>query len=242
LRPVLTLLGATVIRNKESKAVLGAAVAVEFIHSSSLIFDDLPAMDDAKERRGKTSLHNRFGEPIAILVALALLNACYGILHHNSAALRQRIQRFHHELVKNIGPEGLIGGQFYDLIGATKERIKKLSTLKSLKTRALIRLSLRSGAILAGADEGQLKALTRYGDLIGHAYQIKDDLMDIQEDKLRGRGTSSVGLLLGDKKNEEANLISIIEEAKEEIIAEFKNTKSSSLLCQMADFIVSREA
>ncbi|HNQ14600.1 MAG TPA: polyprenyl synthetase family protein, partial [Pyrinomonadaceae bacterium] len=114
LRPVLTMLGAELVGGN-AESVLPAAVAGEYIHTSSLIFDDLPCMDDAEMRRGKTSVHEKFGEGLAVLVAIGFLNASYGLVFVNHANLPERAMLAHAELVECIGAAGMVGGQAVDL-------------------------------------------------------------------------------------------------------------------------------
>ena len=114
LRPVLTLLGAELFHGR-AEQMLPAAVAVEFIHTSSLIFDDLPAMDNAQERRGKVSVHEKFGEGLAILVAIGFLNASYPLVFVNHTDLPERAMLAHAEIVECVGAAGMIGGQSVDL-------------------------------------------------------------------------------------------------------------------------------
>ncbi len=180
LRPVLTLLGAELVGGR-AEDVIPAAVAGEFIHTSSLIFDDLPAMDNASERRGKTSLHEKFGEGLAILVAIGFLNSAYGLVFVNHKNQPERAIAAHAEIVECVGASGMLGGQSVDLALAKGANFDSVSgdnfeSVRNLKTSALMRLSLRVGAILAGANSNQLKNLSRFAELLGDAYQISDDL------------------------------------------------------------------
>lgn len=109
LRPVLTLLGAEIV-DGNAKSVLPAAIAIEFIHSSSLIFDDLPCMDNSTERLGKQPLHEEYNEGLAILVALGLLNAAYGLVFVNHLAQPERVIAAHSEIVECVGASGMVGG------------------------------------------------------------------------------------------------------------------------------------
>ena len=109
LRPVLTLLGAELFGGK-AEIIMPAAIAGEFIHTSSLIFDDLPCMDNSSERRGKTSVHEKFGEGLAILVAIGFLNASYALVFVNHAGLPERAMLAHAEIVECIGASGMLGG------------------------------------------------------------------------------------------------------------------------------------
>jgi geranylgeranyl diphosphate synthase, type II len=241
LRPVLTLLGAEAVGGPAA-AVMPAAVAVEFVHTCSLIFDDLPCMDDAEERRGRESLHRRYGESTAVLAALSLLNCSYPlVLRCEAAADHARAVRAHAELVECIGTNGMVTGQTVDLsegAGGGDE----LGTVRNLKTSALMRTALRLGAILSGAGERQLSALTRYAELLGEAYQITDDVQDIAEDAALAGATSRPQTLafrrgVGGARRRAATLLG---EAKESVLGEFGPTRGAQRLCALADHIAAR--
>lgn len=170
LRPVLSLLAAQAAGCVAEDA-LPAACAVEFLHGSSLIFDDLPAMDDASLRRGRPALHLAFGEDMALLAALALLNRAYAIF-----AVSPRLMA---EAVASIGENGMIGGQSIDLASRAEARDwDAQAASRNQKTTALMRLTLVSGALAAGAGERDVEALARCGEVLGEAYQVCDDLHD----------------------------------------------------------------
>lgn len=246
LRPVLTLLAAELVGGSREKT-LPTAAAIEFVHTSSLIFDDLPCMDDAPERRGKTSLHTKYGEGTAVLVGLALLNASYGLVFTNANGNSNQAIRAHAELVDCIGASGMVGGQSLDLEMAVKNHnlvsADRFETLRNLKTSALMRMALRVGAILSEAREDQLQALSRYADLLGDAYQTSDDLLDLEEDLHISKTTErrqSYALEQGidDAKKRVASLVA---EAKNVLQIEFGNTAPQQLLCSMADYIAERK-
>ncbi len=154
MRPILTLLGAESVGG-DFDAALDAGCAVEFLHASSLIFDDLPAMDNARERRGLPALHLVFGEDVAVLAALALFNQAYAIFG--------RSPRLIAEATSCIGVSGMIGGQAVEGME---------------KTTSLLRLALTAGAIACGASSADVRALARCGECLGEAYQLYDDLLD----------------------------------------------------------------
>ncbi|MGD9344802.1 MAG: polyprenyl synthetase family protein, partial [Candidatus Aminicenantes bacterium] len=162
--------------------------AVELIHNYSLVHDDLPSMDDDEFRRGKPTCHKAFGEGIALLVGDALLTLAFEVMASaplgiNSDAKKERSIA---ELSRLAGTEGMIGGQLLD-ITLTPESISEelFHELVQKKTGALITASVRIGAILGGADDSRMEAITRYGENIGLAFQIKDDLLDTMEDTQR---------------------------------------------------------
>lgn len=244
LRPALTLLGAELFGGS-AESVLPAAVAGEFIHTSSLIFDDLPCMDNATERRGKMSLHQKFGEGLAVLVAIGFLNASYGLVFVNHANLPERAMLAHAELVECIGASGMIGGQSVDLAiaaGAGGAGGADSESVRNLKTSALMRLSIRVGAILAGANPIDLVKLSRFAELLGDAYQLGDDLIDLDEDD---------AIFAADRKtfagNEgraaaERRLVNMIDDAKRVLVENFPSSEARSCLIQFADYLAERRA
>ena len=247
LRPVLTLLGAEIVDGNPKK-VLPAAIAVEFIHSSSLIFDDLPCMDNAFERRGKKSLHEKYGEGLAILAALGLLNASYGLVFVNHLELPDRAIQAHAEIIECVGASGMVGGQSIDLAlakgAAPADSFKQNNSFESdrnLKTSALMRLALRVGAILAGADYLQLKSLSRFAELLGDAYQLSDDLLDLQEDGAIFQTRKTYALSYG-KDTARLRLKTLTEEAKRVLVENFPSNNARSSLIQLADYLADRKS
>jgi geranylgeranyl diphosphate synthase type II len=178
LRGVLVLASADLLRGDED-AVLPLACAVEMVHASSLILDDLPSMDDASLRRGKPALHRVVGEANAILASVALLNLAYATVAEASA-LRERTRREAALcLARAIGSEGLIGGQVADLAGTGRRLdLDALEYVHSHKTGALFQAAAELGALGAGGRERDLEALRRYAKNLGLAFQVTDDLLD----------------------------------------------------------------
>lgn len=173
LRPALAL-GAAELMGANDNAAMPAACAVEMVHTYSLIHDDLPSMDNDDLRRGKPTLHKVYGEAIAILAGDALLTMAFDIL-----ADADNVQVIK-EIAQAAGVAGMAGGQVIDLQSEGKHiGLDALRRLHSCKTGALIRASVRTGAILAGAAAASLEALTHYGDHIGLAFQIADDILDV---------------------------------------------------------------
>jgi geranylgeranyl diphosphate synthase type II len=177
LRPALVL-GAAELVAGDSEPALPVACALEMIHTYSLIHDDLPAMDDDDLRRGKPSLHKSHGEALAILAGDALLTMAFDL-----AADAGHLDIIH-EIAQAAGVAGMVGGQVLDLqsegVALTVERLEQIH---HYKTGALIRCSVRCGALIAGADQHQLQALTVYGETIGLAFQIADDILDVSGDE-----------------------------------------------------------
>ncbi|TWT41595.1 polyprenyl synthetase family protein [Botrimarina hoheduenensis] len=187
LRPRLVAYAAQACGAKIQDA-LPAAAAVEFIHAYSLIHDDLPAMDDDDLRRGRPTVHRQFDEALAILAGDALQALAFETLATRLADPRVAA-RACAELAAAAGPGGLVGGQVDDLAGAeaappeTEARLLHLRRIHARKTSALITVSLRLGAIIAHADKPTIDRLTRYGQAIGMAFQVTDDLLDAQGDQ-----------------------------------------------------------
>jgi geranylgeranyl diphosphate synthase type II len=178
VRPVLTLLAAELCGGTSAGA-LGAAAAAELVHTSSLILDDLPSMDDAALRRGRPSNHVKFGEAIAILAAFGLLNLAFGTLARRyDGALAARLSTL---LSDAVGGDGLIGGQAADLL-ATEQEIgfELLERIHRGKTGALFNASAVAGAMTAGADAASIAALSAFAKNLGLAFQIVDDLLDVE--------------------------------------------------------------
>jgi len=182
LRPLLVLLACEAVGGNPEDA-LPAAVALEMIHTYSLIHDDLPAMDDDDYRRGRRTCHRVYGEAVAILAGDALLTHAFQVLADPAATRVPPAQRLQvvAEIAEAAGSRGMVGGQAMDILAEGREIDRPtLLYLHTHKTGALIRASVRVGAIAGGAGEEQLLALTRYGERIGLAFQIVDDILDIE--------------------------------------------------------------
>jgi geranylgeranyl diphosphate synthase type II len=186
LRPVLALAAANACGG-DLDAILPAACGLEMIHTYSLIHDDLPALDDDEWRRGVPTCHVKFGEATAILAGDALLThglECFSV-HPAEAKYDAARSRAAAAVASAIGTRGMIGGQMED-IEAERERpagdrtLERLERIHAHKTGALIRASLAVGGILSFAAEDALRLLDRYGEALGLAFQIKDDLLDVE--------------------------------------------------------------
>ena len=182
LRPVL-LLGTYEIFKGNIETVIPFACAMEMIHTYSLIHDDLPAMDNDDYRRGRLSNHKKFGEATGILAGDGLLNRAFetGL----EAALKSKLDiknsvKALYEIAKSSGADGMIGGQIVDMYGHEKvSSIEDLKYMYSLKTGAIIKSSVVAGAILGGASDEEIKALEKYAEKLGIAFQIEDDILDV---------------------------------------------------------------
>jgi geranylgeranyl diphosphate synthase type II len=173
LRPALAL-GAAEIAGAGADVAMPAACALEMVHTYSLIHDDLPSMDNDVLRRGKPTAHVQFGEALAILSGDALLTLAFEVIARTGRADAVA------ELARAAGAEGMAGGQVIDLASENRQlTLDELRHLHACKTGALIRVAVRLGAMLADADAATLDALTRYGEHIGLAFQIADDILDV---------------------------------------------------------------
>jgi geranylgeranyl diphosphate synthase type II len=194
IRPILALAACDAV-GADGRRILPLVVALEFVHTYSLIHDDLPAMDDDDLRRGHPTNHRVFGEDMAILAGDALQALAFAALtdgrNHGDIPAAVRLAAVA-ELAAAAGAAGLVGGQALDLraeappaVAPADEagRAAALATLDDIharKTGALMRAAVRMGAILGGATEGQLLALTRYGEAVGLLFQIADDVLDVE--------------------------------------------------------------
>ncbi len=188
VRPILAIASAEAVGAKTA-GLLPIAGALELIHTYSLIHDDLPAMDDDDFRRGRPTCHKVFGDALAILAGDGLLNRAFEVLsdpRRLKAVPVNRMMMIMSEISRASGVFGMVGGQVVDMESEGKEvDFATLEYIHTHKTGALIRASVRVGALYARAGEKRLKALTRYGELVGLAFQIADDILDItgaQED------------------------------------------------------------
>ncbi len=195
LRPILVIAGAEVA-GAPPDTVLPSACAVELIHTYSLIHDDLPAMDDSATRRGRPTCHIVFGEAMAVLAGDALHALAFELLAHNAEVgdvPPSRVVRAIGEVTRGIGTAGMVGGQVLDLLAvgdpSSRDSVREIHRLK---TGSLIRACLKIGGILGGARPADLRVLDRYGEHLGLAFQIVDDILDVvgEEAKL-GKETGS---------------------------------------------------
>jgi farnesyl diphosphate synthase len=181
LRPFLVLAGAHLF-GIERQCALQAAAAVEMVHAYSLVHDDLPAMDDSDLRRGRPTCHKEFDEATAVLAGDGLLTAAFGVLAHPDTHADPAVRC---ELVAALaaaaGAAGMVGGQMIDLIAEHRPLdIGAITRLQRMKTGALIAFSCESGAILAKAAAEPRAALRGYAHDLGLAFQIADDLLDVE--------------------------------------------------------------
>jgi geranylgeranyl pyrophosphate synthase len=159
------------------------AVAVEFVHAASLVLDDLPSMDDAPRRRGKPALHRTYGVATAELAAVSLLARAFEVVASGTAVSGALSARILDELAAAVGAGGCCAGQAADLSAdPAATTLDDLEAIHAQKTGALFVAAVRGGALTGGAGERTLSALTRYARNLGLAFQITDDLLDIEGD------------------------------------------------------------
>lgn len=182
LRPALALVAAELCGATRGQA-LRIACAVEFLHSSSLILDDLPAMDDAALRRNRRALHLVFGEGVAVLASIALLNQSYALLAEAARGTNAAgaVESLIAEAARAVGADGMVGGQVVDLETRATAADADALACRDLKTVALMRLMMTAGALACGARVAETRALREFGECFGRAYQICDDLLDETE-------------------------------------------------------------
>jgi farnesyl diphosphate synthase len=249
LRAFFVLAGATLFKVGALPA-LRTASAVEFLHAYSLIHDDLPAMDDDDLRRGKPSCHKRYDEATAILAGDALQALAFEVLAHEGThgdpAVRMALVS---DLAKAAGAHGMVGGQMLDLLAEVKPdmSIGAITRLQRLKTGALISFSCTAGAILGKAAEPSRVALAAYAHDLGLAFQIVDDLLDVEGNMVElGKETNK------DAAAGKATFVSVLglERARGQAVLLAKQAAAhlepfgpaAALLKQAADFVVTRRA
>jgi len=254
LRPTLVLEAAECCGLNAKKA-LKTAAALEMIHTYSLIHDDLPAMDDDDLRRGKPTNHKVFGEAMAILAGDGLLTKAFEAAAENAADMKLKGPAAA-ELVRVIaygaGGEGMVGGQVADLAAeGMKKKLSKNAAAKLLegvhrrKTGALIVASLDAGAVLAGASNAEREALRNYGECIGLAFQIADDVLDVVGDKKK------LGKKGSDVANDKLTYASLYgvdgARAKARALVEMARAnlkgfgRKADVLHDLADYIIARD-
>ncbi len=250
IRPILTIACYEAF-GLDSDPVVLSACSVEMLHTYSLIHDDLPIMDDDDLRRGKPTNHKVFGDGIALLAGDALLTHAFGNLAKELQTL-EAIDKAHalqiiEEFAHYTGAAGMVGGQVVDFKGESKlEDLEQVMYIHEHKTAALVIFSVRLGALLAGADELQLTALTSFAKKIGLAFQIQDDILDIVGDsekmgKTTGSDAANYKLTYPHYKGVEQSqhdVSTLVNEAKREIQAIGIDT---ARLEELANLIIVRD-
>ena len=248
LRPILHYMTLELLGVEISKGD-AVASAIEMIHTYSLVHDDLPALDNDDYRRGKLTTHKVYGEANGILVGDALLTYAFYIVASKSKGIEaDKLVKIIELVSKYAGVQGMIGGQVVDI--ESEGKIVDLPTLQYIhthKTGMMIRLPIEAGAVLAGVEGSKKEALIRYADLIGLAFQIKDDLLDIEgtfEDIGKPVGSdlklekSTYPAIFGIEKTK-IMLDEKISEAKKIIIENFH--ENNKYFLELADYIGNRK-
>ena len=245
LRPVLLLAAADAISNSGEK-FLPVACAVEMIHTYSLIHDDLPAMDNDDYRRGKLTNHKVYGDAIAILAGDALLTLAFEVMTRQDAPAQTLIKVIK-EISTAAGIGGMVGGQAVDIQSEGKKlNLRNLRRMHLAKTGALFCAAIRSGAILAGANDEKLDALTKYAENFGLAFQITDDILDATGN------IESLGKPVGsDVRNKKTTYVTLMAPEEARILAELTvetavdNLKifgdEADFLRELVEFLIKRD-
>jgi geranylgeranyl diphosphate synthase type II len=248
LRPILTLEACRIVGGNEEDAI-PFAIAIEMIHTYSLIHDDLPALDNDDLRRGVPTNHKVYGDAMAILAGDGLLNYAFEIMLKSSIGKENPAKYLNaiNEIAKSSGVYGMIGGQVVDIESEDKKiEMEKLDFIHLNKTAAIIVGCMRAGAIIGDATEEQLENITKYATNIGLSFQIADDILDITGDESKlgkkvgsdiDNNKSTYPSLIGLEKSKEiAN--DLINEAKTRI----SNIKGDTeFLNDLAEYIVARD-
>jgi geranylgeranyl diphosphate synthase type II len=190
LRPILMLASGDLF-GADVKSVIPFAIAMEMIHTYSLIHDDLPALDDDSLRRGQPTVHKVYGEGIALLAGDALLTEAFNVMTEPRLAQAhdgKMILSVVHEIARAAGVAGMVGGQAMDLEAEEREAdVAIVEYIHVRKTGALILAAARAGAILGGAAPMDLKRVSRYGEFFGLAFQVADDITDVSDSPADGK-------------------------------------------------------
>jgi geranylgeranyl diphosphate synthase type II len=212
IRPILTILSYALYKS-DINNIMPIACSMEMIHTYSLIHDDLPCMDNDDLRRGKPTNHKVFGEALAVLAGDALLNEAFSIMLNYCFEHGEKSVKACKLISEASGAEGMIGGQVVDIQSEGKKVNEDvLNYMHNKKTGELIKASILSGAIIGGASESELQILKEYGEKLGLAFQIKDDILDIEGNaELMGKNINS------DTNNEKCTFVTLygIEACKE---------------------------
>lgn len=244
-RPLLVFVSYEACGGKDLNSILPIAAAVECLHTYSLIHDDLPAMDDDDLRRGQPTNHKQFDEATAILAGDGLLTYAFQLISQSSLPAEIRV-RLIEELAVGAGPVGMVHGQMLDMQGEGQSLpLEQIRAMHAAKTGALIRASIRLGAICAQAEGQTLQALTAYGEHLGVLFQISDDILNVTSTaEALGKG---VGTDAKHAKSTYASLLGL-EQARQLALEEMRIisatltslTISTENLAQCAEHIVAR--
>nr|WP_245413586.1 farnesyl diphosphate synthase [Mangrovicella endophytica] len=245
LRPFLLLESAKLFGGDRAGALM-AAVALECVHSYSLVHDDLPAMDDDDLRRGQPTVHKAYDEATAILAGDALLTLAFGLLAEIETATADKRVALVALLARRAGSPGMVGGQILDLAAETESLSElEIARMQAMKTGALISFACEAGAVLGTVSTEERAHMRRFGDVVGLAFQLADDLLDETANaatlgkaagKDRGKGKKTLPALHGHGWTRD-KLGDLVDEA-EELLQPFG--ERGSLLAQAARFAATR--
>ena len=247
VRPILCMAAAEAVSDSPA-GVEAAACTLELIHTYSLIHDDLPALDNDDLRRGVPTCHKVFGDAIAILAGDALLTLAFQVLAQMECPADRRVRLIEELAVAAGTVGGMIGGQVCDLEGEGQHPdAALLETIHRAKTGALLRASLRMGGIYAGADADQLRALSCYGEHVGLAFQIVDDVLDVEQSsealgKTAGKDAQQKKITFPAVYGLERSRAMAEEERLAAHLALRPFDERAERLRELADFIVRRQA
>ncbi len=244
LRPIIVYLIGE-LGNAENDSLDILAGSVEIIHCYSLIHDDLPSMDDDDLRRGKPTTHKKYGEATAILAGDALQPFAFELVTTINISDKNKLSIIK-SLTQACGYQGMVGGQIKDIHSENIKDVKSLDIMHSQKTGLLIQSSIETAGILSDLRKQDIESLIEYGDKIGLAFQIQDDIIDIESpsaisgkdqgsdvEKDKPTYPSIVGI-----ENSKVRAFNLAKEAKEKLQPLEKNTDN---LCKLADYIISRK-
>ena len=245
LRPILVLESAKAAGKNNIDDILDIAIATEFIHTYSLIHDDLPAMDNDELRRGKPTCHIVFGEAIAILAGDGLQSYAFELISKNRAVNPEKLLRVINVLSHGTGIYGMVAGQAADILHEKEGSFNDIEFIHIHKTAKFIQSCCQIGAILADATQEQEKALSNYGLYIGIAFQIQDDILDEVGDEVklgkkvrkdREREKLTYPLIYG-IEGSRAKAREYVEKA----ISSIEILENRKILEELARFIINRE-
>ncbi|YBZ95704.1 polyprenyl synthetase family protein [Bacillus sp. AK031] len=246
IRPVL-LFATLQAFGKKPETGLKAAAALEMVHTYSLIHDDLPSMDNDDLRRGKPTNHKVFGEAMAILAGDGLLTYSFEVIAGTEETDSKKVLKLVSLLAKCAGPEGMVGGQVADMEGENQKlSVEELEYIHKNKTGKLLAFSVAAGAILADATEKQLELLEEYAFHIGLAFQIQDDILDIEGNQ------DKIGKPVGSDQNKFKSTypaLLTLDGAKEKLQSHLQSSKDAlaasdldtGILMEIADMIATRD-
>ena len=247
LRPVLLTASADAV-GVDGRRFLQAACALEMIHTYSLIHDDLPAMDDDDYRRGRLTSHKVFGDGMAVLAGDGLLTLAFETLLTQPGVPADVLLQVAGDIAAAAGPAGMVGGQAIDLGAEGRHlNLEELVLMHQLKTGALFRASIRSGALLAGGSCEEVQALTDYAENFGLAFQITDDILDVTGNE------ATLGKPVGsDEKNRKATYVTLYSLREAELMAQSAVEKALASLSRfegrawvlrsLAEYLLTRES